>query len=291
MAKANITIRTSKNNSGTTMMTARENEARDRELVSEQIDSAAILALKRLKEAHDSASNFGRNSWEFAIELSQMGHAGVDNQILRMLVCRGWIVHRRELTSAAQGRRSFEDETELVFSDKSCFAITKDGYRVATRLEIQSKFVSLESKNPNQNQSSNSQTPTELGADSPTKHWSMHHREPSKMESSEKIQESVPENRRPIWDRQRRELRLGDIVVKRFKWPAENQERVLNAFEDAGWPDHIDDPLPVHPDICAKRRLHDTLKCLNRKQIRGMIKFRGDGTGRGVRLEINHDAD
>ena len=89
-----------------------------------------------------------------------------------------------------------------------------------------------------------------------------------------------------VWDRVRRELRYGDVVVKQFKWPAENQEAVLNAFEDLGWPRHIEDPLPRHPEICPKRRLHDTLKCLNRKQINGLIKFRGDGTGKGVLLEI-----
>ena len=90
----------------------------------------------------------------------------------------------------------------------------------------------------------------------------------------------------PVWDRSRRELRLGNKLIKRFKWPAENQERVLDAFEDNGWPTHISDPLEPHDSICPKRRLHDTIKCLNRKQINGLIKFRGDGTGLGVLLQI-----
>jgi len=90
----------------------------------------------------------------------------------------------------------------------------------------------------------------------------------------------------PVWDRSRRELRLGNKLIKRFKWPAENQERVLDAFEDNGWPTHISDPLEPHDSICPKRRLHDTTKCLNRKQINGLIKFRGDGTGLGVLLQI-----
>ena len=103
------------------------------------------------------------------------------------------------------------------------------------------------------------------------------------------IQIKVLDEKTPVWDRESRELRLGDTVVKRFKWPAENQEQVLNAFEDNGWPARIADPLPIRADICPKRRLHDTLKCLNRKQVNGLIKFRGDGTGRGVILEFNHD--
>ena len=91
----------------------------------------------------------------------------------------------------------------------------------------------------------------------------------------------------PLWDRDARELRVGDVVIKRFKWPAENQERVLDAFEDNGWPPRIENPLDQHPSICPKRRLHDTIKCLNRKQLNELIKFRGDGTGHGVLFEFN----
>ena len=89
----------------------------------------------------------------------------------------------------------------------------------------------------------------------------------------------------PVWDRERRELRLGDIVVKRFRWPAVNQEGVLNAFSDLMWPSRIDDPLPRN-GVNVKSKLHDTIKCLNQNQEIGLIKFRGDGTGRGVVLEI-----
>ena len=100
---------------------------------------------------------------------------------------------------------------------------------------------------------------------------------------AQRIDTTAPQ---PVWDRARRELRLGNKLIKRFKWPAENQERVLDAFEDNGWPTHIGDPLEAHDSICPKRRLHDTIKCLNRKQINGLIKFRGDGTGLGVLLQI-----
>ena len=250
------------------------------------IDPAVLVALKRLKEAHDTASNFGRSSWDFAIEISQMGNSGIDNNVLRMMVCQQWVVHQREATDLPQVHRSFEQETELVFSARSCFVITKEGYRIATRLEEQAKSKTIEANRQA------SQTSSQDLAIEPTTspHWSVHHSEPAILDSTQKKVDSRSAPERPVWDRQRRELRLGDVVVKRFKWPAENQERVLNAFEDQGWPDHIDDPLLPHPDICAKRRLHDTLKCLNRKQVRELIKFRGDGTGLGVRLEINLDA-
>lgn len=87
---------------------------------------------------------------------------------------------------------------------------------------------------------------------------------------------------RPSWDRTRRVLMFAAQVIKRFNWPARNQELILTAFEEMGWPDRIDDPLPVTEGISQKDRLHDTIKCLNRKRLIKSIRFTGDGTGQGV---------
>ena len=35
-----------------------------------------------------------------------------------------------------------------------------------------------------------------------------------------------------------------------------------------------------------KRRLNDTIKCLNRGQVYRLLHFRGDGTGEGVLWEV-----
>lgn len=101
----------------------------------------------------------------------------------------------------------------------------------------------------------------------------------------DQTRETLTMSKEPMWDRQRRELRIGDVVVKRFRWPAKNQEKVLNAFADLQWPTRIDDPLP-RDGVNAKSKLHDTIKCLNKNQEIGLIKFRGDGTGKGVLVEI-----
>jgi hypothetical protein len=57
-------------------------------------------------------------------------------------------------------------------------------------------------------------------------------------------------------------------------------------FQEQNWTaEHIDDPLPrmgEENDEDAKRRLHDTIKNLNRGLPRGTLRFRGDGTGQGV---------
>ncbi len=89
----------------------------------------------------------------------------------------------------------------------------------------------------------------------------------------------------PNWDVDSRILRLNQVVIKRFRWPAANQEAILCAFQEEGWPRRVFDPLPPRADQASKRRLADTIKCLNRKQAMHLIHFRGDGTGEGVLWE------
>jgi hypothetical protein len=51
----------------------------------------------------------------------------------------------------------------------------------------------------------------------------------------------------------------------------------------------VDDPLPQHPEIDPKRRLHHTLVALNRNQKCRAIRFTGDGSGEGVCWERTTD--
>jgi hypothetical protein len=86
----------------------------------------------------------------------------------------------------------------------------------------------------------------------------------------------------PRWDAQRRELYLDGQLVKRFRLPSPNQELILTVFEEERWPVRIDDPLPCHAEQDPKRRLHDTIKSLNRNQKFPLLRFMGDGTGQGI---------
>jgi hypothetical protein len=79
---------------------------------------------------------------------------------------------------------------------------------------------------------------------------------------------------------------LGEKVVKEFKLPASNQATILMTFEEDGWPRRIDDPLPPALNCDPKHRLHDTIKNLNRNQKISLLRFMGDGTGRGILWEI-----
>ncbi len=92
-------------------------------------------------------------------------------------------------------------------------------------------------------------------------------------------------DRKPHWDGQRRKLVWGESVIKEFRLPADNQEAILSALEEEGWPSRIDDPLPQTGEQEPKVRLHDAIKGLNRRQRHRLIRFRGDGTGHGILWE------
>jgi hypothetical protein len=90
----------------------------------------------------------------------------------------------------------------------------------------------------------------------------------------------------PSWDGDRRQLWHGGRLLKEFRQPAPNQTALLDAFERRGWAArHVMDPLPPGPgerEDELQLRLQETVKNLNRGLPPGTIRFRGDGTGRGV---------
>jgi hypothetical protein len=92
-------------------------------------------------------------------------------------------------------------------------------------------------------------------------------------------------NTTPVWDGARRELRLGAIVVKRFRQPAKNLETILAAFQEDAWPPRIDDPLPGGDNVDPRERLHNAVKRLNQQKVR-LIRFQCDGTGQGILWEL-----
>jgi hypothetical protein len=94
----------------------------------------------------------------------------------------------------------------------------------------------------------------------------------------------------PRYHRQGRAFVWGRHVLKRFRQPSRNQERVLLAAEELGWPAWFDDPLPPGRGRNPKVRLHDTIKCLNRHQRPPVIRFLGDGSGRRVGWELRYSS-
>lgn len=203
-----------------------------------------------LLEASEYATDTDSDVWDFAISIRQLIRLGASETEMRWLVCKGFIEQGIEVTIEGDDGREFRPAGNLTFSRRTCFVLTPAGVNAAHSRSDLLRF--------------------------PCESFSNHRN---------------AENgcRVPHWDPSSRKLLLDDRLVKRFKWPAANQEAVLCAFQEENWPERIDDPLPPQPEQDPKRRLADTIKCLNRKQVSELIHFRGDGSGEGVTWErTNH---
>ncbi len=212
-----------------------------------------VDALVLLLEGHQIARRLGRDPWDLSVELSELQGAGLSRNALRWLMCEQYVQHGTEIDAPCDGGRAFllDPSTEtLRFTNDSCFVLTEVGISFVSRM--------LESL-PREEETGSAQTGTENALTVLTT---------------------------PRWDCLRQELRLGDVVVKRFKVRAPNQERVLSAFEEESWPACIDDPLPRCAELDPKRRLHETINSLNRSQKHRLIRFMGNGKGEGVAWEL-----
>ena len=208
-------------------------------------------ALAELLEAHDYARDAHHDLWDFAVELGVLAALGLTLTDLRWLVCKQYVEHAREVTLPGDKERAFRPGGGLTFARRTCFVLTQSGVSVARALSNVSA----------------------LGE----------RRAVAAAGSTDGDEAKTPA---PRWDPHRHELCLGGRLVKQFKLPSPNQETILMAFEEEGWPPAIDDPLPPQPEQDPKRRLHDTVKALNRNQKHDLIRFKGNGTGEGVLWEL-----
>ena len=210
-------------------------------------------AIAMLLEAFHCAQSLGQGTWDFAVEIERLGAAGVSNTDLRYLVCVGYAEHATEITRPRSPTRVFQRIHNLGLTDRTCFVLTELGESFALNAGISSRISS-----------------------------------PSTLSSRSRDGRREPRDKLPIpkWLPERRELRVGNLIVKQFKLPARNQETILAAFEEEGWPIRIDDPLPPHGEQEPKRRLQHAIRKLNRHQKHPLVQFRSDGTGRGIRWEL-----
>jgi len=209
-----------------------------------------VRAFPILQDARACALDLQTTLWTFAIGLGSLLDAGLTMSDLNWLHGKGIIVHARELTGPSSKRRTFKHNPTAAFVRRTWFVLTDDGAAYAARLtedRISESIGALD------------QAVDLVGGGVSLK---------------------------PCWDKSRRELRLRSLLIKRFKVPAPNQERVLDAFQEDGWPSRIDDPLPPSGNRPAKQRLRETVACLNRHQSTACLRFESDGNGLGICFRI-----
>ncbi|MEM8679180.1 MAG: hypothetical protein AAGF97_07510, partial [Planctomycetota bacterium] len=206
-------------------------------------------ALEKLQIGAQYAADIRSAPWEFAVHLCELRDAGLDHNDLLWLVRKGIVEQRTEMTLPGDVERSFRGIPCVSFGPRTCFVLTPAG-AVSAR-EAMARDVEVD--------------------------------QASVITDLVHVVENGRNGRQlPSWDQEARKLRFNGFVIKHFRRQALNQEAVLGVFEEESWPERIDDPLPPGPGIDPKRRLADTIKCLNRGQARKLLQFRGDGTGEGV---------
>ena len=235
-----------------------EEAAQVSEDLARDIAARMAISVEGLLRAHEYAQDVECEAWDFALEIAELRSAGLTTSDLRWLVHKRYVEHGREVTEPGDERRAFRRVRGMTFTRRSCFVLTPRGATLFRQLRQRLRETASVSRT-----SVDSPRRVEAPAAIDPGHLAM-----------------------PVWDRDRQELRIGGMVVKQFKVPAPNQEMILAAFEEEGWPPRIDDPLPPQPHQDPKRRLHDTINSLNRNHRAETIRFTGDGSGQGVRWEF-----
>lgn len=206
-------------------------------------------ALRLLSEAWLAACSEGRDVWQFAVEISQLRAVGLNFTDLRLLLCWDYLQHAQERTTARTSQRVFQPLKALALPRRTCFVLTAKGREAVLEFCTDSALE----------EDASTAGPTA------TLHSIL---------------------AAPRWDGKVSQLWWGKHLVKEFRRPAVNQELVLAALEEEGWPPRIDDPLPPTDYIDPKVRLHDTIKALNHHHLHRIIQFCGDGKGRGIQWSL-----
>lgn len=222
------------------------------EEIRQRLATRARSALTLLLEAREYAQEIQCSGLDFAVPAAELASGGLTSNDLR------WLIFRKLVAAPAPSEN--HGENAFPGSTQATVPLAKEAQYVLT--DAGAAFVECilrQSGKPS----------SQLLSSSPASIAAMH----------------------PHWDAPRQELSIGNVLVKQFKVPAANQERILAVFEEEGWPPRIDDPLPGVEESRRKRRLHDTINSLNRGQRVPLMRFLGDGKGEGVRWELRQRSE
>ena len=208
-------------------------------------------------ESRIYATRTGTDPWEFAVSIQELHRVGLSDNDVRFLLRLKFLDQGLDVSTSTSGNRELRFDEVHSFTKRTHFVLTEHGINAGAKA---------------------------LG-DVPVSCSNCRLRA-----SASRIAPAVADAPLPIWNAERRVLTFGSSVVKQFKRRAVNQELVLAAFQEEGWPTRILDPLSPHPSHDVKRRLSDTIKFLNRSRRNELISFHGDGSGEGV-IWASADAD
>lgn len=238
------------------------------ESTSPLIDEGLLAGLALLWRAYICAHAAGANVCDFDLRTGRLYLAGMTSSDLRWMVARGFVEHGQETPDYNDTYRSLRRGVGCSFNEHTSLILTPRGVALAENIF----------GNTTRWRQATLSALAAAAAETPAL--------ATERRAAYETNRPAASALNPHWNAARRELFLGGRIVKRFRVPARNQERILSVFEEEGWAEHIHDPLPVTYDIDAPTRLHDAINRLNKCQINPLLRFRGDGRGTGVLWEL-----
>jgi hypothetical protein len=202
----------------------------------------ALRGLIVLRKAHACALQAGVAAWEFAVPLTTMRSQGFDGSDLRLLCALGLADCRIEELTPNTQDRTFRPLTNLAMPDSACLIVTPEGLRYP--------LDESAPKEPLVGNGSLRPVSTAIGVQAPS--WT----------------------HGKLW--------WGDRLVKSPRGHGFCQRQVLSAFEKAGWPRRIDNPLPSDGKVRTKERLRQTIRHLNEGHAIRVLEFCIDEEHRGI---------
>jgi len=224
-----------------------------------------------LGAAFDHARSERANVWDFALEVQALRQLKLSTGDLRWLLTRGLIEHAIEVTPPDTTHRVFRPARKPSVIKRSCFVLSPIGAALAEGMRA-SDSDDLPSE-PARLAQSDAQCDVATVA----------------LPSATQVAKVLPQVTNghaammaPRWDRNRRELRVGDQLVRRFTIPRPTVESILTAFEEEHWPRCIAAPLNGR----AVERMDAVVQELNRGQRSPLVRFVGDEGGHAVSWEL-----
>ncbi|MGO9110091.1 MAG: hypothetical protein ACLP9L_12735 [Thermoguttaceae bacterium] len=245
--------------------------------------SHLIAGLSLLLRAFDYATDIGVDVWDFAIEISELRSAGMTTSDFRWLVSKGFVQHGQETSLYGAPHRCFHRGEGLTFLATSALVLTSRGATELRRLLVAAQSDLLRAA------AHAAAAIHSLVAEPDSPHQPARDfvpRKPGEEETVTARSQRLPLDLKPAWEARCRELRVGELLVKKFRVPAGNQELVLSAFEEEGWPAYIDDPLPMKSEIAPKQRMHNVITRLNGSQLALILHFHGNGNGNAIGWQL-----
>jgi hypothetical protein len=221
-------------------------------------------ALALLRHAYDCAQDAAAASWDFALEIGELYASGLTITDLRWLVVKGFVEHGDETSVYGDAHRSFTRSAGFNFLATTCVVLRERGAAFASQV-LRAAAAAGAAAGPRGGAGK-----AEPGRETPSGNG-----------------DAQPQAAlKPHWDPVRRKLSLGGRVVKQFRVPAGIQAVILGAFQEDGWPEYIDDPLPGGDGIDPKVRLNGVIYRLNHAQATPLIRFHANGNGDGVHWSL-----